>query len=144
MKLKSALTHKTSRVSGVGAHFAVHLDKALLHNFEHLVAGECILEPVTQENHQRKALAQLVWACARPRCVHTSKLVQHPCLRRVQTLQVLLRAASLNTNLYLKCTARLSARCELAIPLAIITSSSHNMLSIKTTLYLRRNLMCKL
>lgn len=45
------LTHETSRVVGVSAHFAINLDQTLHNNFCDLTVGQGILEPVTQENH---------------------------------------------------------------------------------------------
>lgn len=88
-------THESSRVCGVGAHFAVHFDESLFDDLEHFVTSERVLEPVPQEDDQRQALAQLVRARRGPRRVHAAQLVQHPCLRRVQPLQVLLRPARL-------------------------------------------------
>lgn len=98
MMLGSELTHESGGVGGVCADLAVHLDEALLHDLEHLVTGERVLEPVPQEDDQRQALAQPVRARAGPRRVHAAELVQHPCLRRVQTLQMLLGAACLQTQ----------------------------------------------
>lgn len=92
------LTHEAGGVGRVGAHLAVHLDEALLHDLEHLIAGERVLEPVAQEDDERQALAQPVRARAGPRRVHAAELVQHPCLGRRQTLQVLLGTASLHTT----------------------------------------------
>lgn len=89
------LTHESSGEVGVGADLAVNLDQALHHDLCDLGVGQGVLQAVAQEDHQGQRLTQLVWSLRRAGSEHSSQLVQHPCLRGIQTLQMLLGAASL-------------------------------------------------
>lgn len=75
LDVTNTLTHESSGVGGVGAHFAVHLDEALLHNLQHFVTGERVLEPVAQEDDERQTLPQLVGTRTGARRVRPAQLV---------------------------------------------------------------------
>ena len=91
--------HEAGRVGGVGADLAINLDQALHQDRLDLAAIEGVLEAVAEEDRKREALAKLVRARRRARCVCARKLVEHPRRRRAQALQVLLRAASLQEDI---------------------------------------------
>ena len=54
-------THETGGVGRVGANLAINLDQALHDNRGHLTSVERILQAVTEEDHEGKRLAKLVW-----------------------------------------------------------------------------------
>ena len=95
MEEKGALTHETSGIGGIRAHLSVDLHETLHADHLDLVVGQSVLQTVADDQNERKALSQLVGTTAGVGSPHTSHLVQHPVLRSVQTLQMLLRAASL-------------------------------------------------
>jgi len=86
--------HKTGREFHVGADLAVNLDEALHDNHLNLLVGQGVLEAVTQQDRERKALAKLVGTGGRARGPDTRKLVEHPVGWRVQALHMLLGTAS--------------------------------------------------
>ena len=88
-------THETGGIGGVSAHLSVDLDEALHADHLNLVVGQSVLQTVADDEDEGEALSQLVRTTAGVRSPHTSHLVQHPVLRGVQTLQMLLRTASL-------------------------------------------------
>ena len=53
-------THKASGISRVRPDLAVDLDQALHDDRRNLLAGQSILEAVTEENGERKRFAKLV------------------------------------------------------------------------------------
>jgi len=54
------LTHETSGIGRVGAHFSINFDKALVDNCNNLAPGQSILEPVSEKNRKRKGFAELM------------------------------------------------------------------------------------
>lgn len=108
-KMHIGLTHESRGEVGVCADLAVDLDQTLHHDLGHLGVGQGVLQPVTQEDDQRQRLTQLVWALGRTGSEHSSQLVQHPCLRGIETLQMLLGAASLQKT---KAKLRLGALAD--------------------------------
>ena len=92
-------THETSRERRVSADLSVHLHKTLHANHLHLVIRESVLQTVADDQQQRKTLSLLVGTTARLGSPNSSHLVEHPVLRGIQTLQVLLRTASLQNPL---------------------------------------------
>ena len=92
-------THETSRERRVSADLAVHLHKTLHANHLHLVISESVLQTVADDQQQRKTLSLLVRTTTRLGSPNSPHLVEHPVLRGIQTLQVLLRTASLRKPL---------------------------------------------
>ena len=92
-------THETGGIGRVSAHLSVDLDEALHADHLNLVVGQSVLQTVADDEDEGEALSQLVRTTAGVRSPHTSHLVQHPVLRGVQTLQMLLRTASLQPKL---------------------------------------------
>lgn len=93
--MNKELTHKSSGKVDVSANLAVHLDGALHHNLGDLIASEGVLETVSQHHHKWQRLTQLVRARGGSGSEDAAELVEHPCLRSIQTLKVLLGTASL-------------------------------------------------
>lgn len=58
----SLRTLETSGVGRVGPNLVVDLDQALHDNGEDLLAGQSILQPVTEEDGEREGLPELVGA----------------------------------------------------------------------------------
>ena len=88
-------THETGGEGGVGAHLAIDLHQTLHADHLHFVIRQSVLQTVADDQQQRQALSLLVGTAARLRSPHTAHLVQHPVLRGVQTLHMLLRTTSL-------------------------------------------------
>ena len=86
--------HEAGWVGDVGSDLAIDLDKALHHDRLGLSVVECILQPVTDEDDERHAFAELVRAGRRSRCVNTRQLVEKPVGWRAQALLVLLPVGS--------------------------------------------------
>lgn len=89
------LTHETSGEGGVSAHLTIDLNQTLHADHLDLVVGQSVLQTVADDQQERKTLSQLMRTTAGVRSPHTSHLVKHPVLRGIQTLQMLLRTASL-------------------------------------------------
>lgn len=92
------LTHEARRVIGVGADLAVHSDQALHHDFCYLAVGQGVLQSVTKEDNKWEGFPEFVRSGGWTRGINTPQFVQHPCFRRIETLQMLLRTSSLETN----------------------------------------------
>lgn len=86
--------HETCRKVGVGANTSVHLDNFLHADLLDFLHVECVLQTVTEDDAQRKALAHLVRSRGWSWCPDTIELSKHPVGRRMKALQVLLRSAS--------------------------------------------------
>eukprot|EP00964_Phaeocystis_antarctica_P124959 scaffold88602_cov64-Phaeocystis_antarctica.AAC.1 len=86
--------HEASGVGGIGARLAIDLHQTLHEDVLDLLAGQCILQPVAQQDDERQALTQLVRTGGRARGPDTAQLVKHPVLGRIEALQVLLGTAS--------------------------------------------------
>lgn len=97
LKLRQ-LTHESSRVVWVRTDFTVDFDQTLHHDFRDLGVGQSVLQPVTEEDDQGKRLSEFVRPGGRSGGVDASQLVQHPCLRRIETLQVLFRSSGLENK----------------------------------------------
>ena len=87
--------HEAGREVRVGADLAVDLDKTLHHNVGNLTAGERVFQAVAEEQHQRKALTELVRTSRRTGRIGTAKLVKHPVLGRCKSLKVMFGTTSL-------------------------------------------------
>ncbi len=81
----------------IAADLVVDLDHAflVLHDFNHLIVAHRVLEPLLQKDCERDALSELVRAGARPRSVDAVKLAQHPVVRCIDSLQMLLKSSCL-------------------------------------------------
>jgi len=75
---------------GVSAAAAVDLHETHHANLLHLLLGEGILETVTEDEHQREALTELVWAGRWAWCPGAAHLVEHPVLGGIKPFQMLL------------------------------------------------------
>lgn len=82
--------HETSGEGSISANLSVNRDQALHQDQSHLTAGQRILESVTQQDHQRQALTELVRSSAGARSENSAQLVEHPVGRSVQALKVVL------------------------------------------------------
>merc|ERR1712166_93422 len=60
----------------------------------HLLLGECVLKTITEDEHQGKALAELVGTGGRARGPGSTHLVKHPMLGGIQPLHMLLWTTS--------------------------------------------------
>lgn len=94
-KTAKALTHKTSRIIGIGANLSIDLDQALHHDLSNLAIGQGILQPITEEDNQRERFPEFVWTSRWSGGIDTPEFVQHPCFRRIKTLEMLLWTTSL-------------------------------------------------
>jgi hypothetical protein len=74
----------------VGTDLSVYLNTPLHADLHALLVGESILEPVTKDNSEGKALTLLVGTSSCLGCPDTSHLSEAPMLGCVNTLQVLL------------------------------------------------------
>src|SRR5688500_14858062 len=81
-------THEPGGESHLGSHLPVHLDESLLADHARLIVGECVLEAVAEQEDERQGFAELVRPTHRTRSEHTTQFVQHPVLRRRQSLQM--------------------------------------------------------
>lgn len=105
------ITHETGGEGRVRADLAVHLDQTLHADHLDLVIGQSVLQTVADDQQQRKALSLLVRTTARLRSPHSSHLVKHPVLGCIQTLQMLLRTASLQSVLIQRVQTEVHAHC---------------------------------
>jgi hypothetical protein len=80
---------------GVGAAAAVDLHQAHHANLLDLLLGECVLETVTEDEHQGKALAELVGTGGGAWGPGSTHLVKHPVLGGIKPLHMLLWTTSL-------------------------------------------------
>lgn len=94
-----ALTHKTSRIIRIGANLSINLDQALHYDLSNLAISQGILQPITEEDNQRERFPEFVWTSRWPGGIHTPEFIQHPCFRRVKTLQMLLWTTSLEEKI---------------------------------------------
>lgn len=74
--------HEAGGVGDVGADLAVNLDETLHHDRLGLAVVEGVLQPVTDEDDERHAVAELVRASRRARGIHARQLVEEPVRRR--------------------------------------------------------------
>jgi len=79
--IQSDNIHVTGGVFDVGSYLTVDLYHAAHHDLLALFAAQSILESVSDENGQRKALAELVWASVGSKRVTAGSLWQHPMVR---------------------------------------------------------------
>ena len=86
--------HEPNWVVSVGADLAIDLDEALHEDLLDFLLGQGVLQSVTEDEHKRKALTELVRASGRARCPGSTHLVQHPVLRGIQTFQMFLWSTS--------------------------------------------------
>jgi len=86
--------HESCREVGVGADTSINLDNLLHADLLDFLHVECVLQTVTEDDAQRKALAHLVRSRGWSWCPDTIELSKHPVGRRMKALQVLLRSAS--------------------------------------------------
>ena len=82
--------HESSGELGIGTDFAVNLDEPLLQDGLDLLAGQSVLETISQENSQRHGFTTTVRSRVGASSVHTTQLVQHPGLGRCQALHMFL------------------------------------------------------
>ena len=82
--------HVAGGVGDVGADLAVDLDEALHHDGLGLAVVERILEPVTHEDDERHAVAELVRTSRRARGIDARQLVEKPVRGGAKALLVLL------------------------------------------------------
>eukprot|EP00967_Tisochrysis_lutea_P137702 scaffold247548_cov33-Tisochrysis_lutea.AAC.1 len=82
--------HEASGVLKIGARLPVDLDQALHQDVLALLAGERILELVTEQNDEGHALTELVRSGGGPGRPNATELVEHPVLRRIEPLEVAL------------------------------------------------------
>jgi len=87
--------HETSGEAGVSADLAVNLHKAAHANRESLLAGQSVLETLTEDEDNREGVTEGVGAGAGAGGPDTAQLVEHPVLGGIEPLKVLLGAASL-------------------------------------------------
>jgi len=84
--------HETNGVGLVSADLAVDVDQAVHEDGDNLLAGQSILQAVSEEKDEGQALASLVGTGRWLRGKDTRKLVKKPVLGGIQPLQMLLRA----------------------------------------------------
>jgi len=85
--------HESSGVGGVGADLAVNLDQTLHHDGLDLATVQGVLETVTDEDNQRKAVPELVRTGGGLGRVGSGHFVQEPVRGRTEALLVLSGAA---------------------------------------------------
>ena len=85
---------KAGRKAHLRAHFSVHFDQTLLADCLRLFVRRRVAQSIAEEKDERQTLAQLVRAASRPRRERAAELRHHPMLRRIETLQMMLRSAS--------------------------------------------------
>eukprot|EP00298_Acanthocystis_sp_HF-20_P004774 c15083_g1_i1.p2 GENE.c15083_g1_i1~~c15083_g1_i1.p2 ORF type:complete len:206 (-),score=-51.06 c15083_g1_i1:39-656(-) len=86
--------HEASRVVGVSADLAVNLDESLHADSLDFLASQGVLETVSEEDGQGKALAELVGTGGGAGGPVACQLVEHPVLGGINTLQMLLGSTS--------------------------------------------------
>ena len=64
-------------------------------DFDTLLAGESVLQSLSQQDGQRDAFTEFVWSSGWARCVWSNQFVELPVRWRVHTLQVLLGSSCL-------------------------------------------------
>ena len=82
--------HESSGELRISTDFAVDLDEPLLQDGLDLLAGQSVLETISQENSQRHRFTETVRSSVGASSVHTTQLVQHPGLGRCQALHMFL------------------------------------------------------
>jgi hypothetical protein len=88
--------HESSGEGRVSADLAVNLDETLHKDVLDLLSVEGVLQTVADQDDQRQALTELVRTSSRAGGIGAGKLVKHPVLGGVKTLQVLLGSTSLD------------------------------------------------
>jgi len=88
--LKFDNVHESSREVMVSANLSVHLDTSLHADLHALLVGEGILEPVTEDDSEGKALALLVGTSSCLGCPDSSHLTETPLLGCVDALEMFL------------------------------------------------------
>jgi len=86
--------HEATGVVGIGANLAVDFDETLHQDLLYLLFGQGVLETITQNQHERQALTQLVGARRGTGSPGATHLVQHPVLWGSEALQMLLWSTS--------------------------------------------------
>lgn len=94
-KIIKALTHKTSRIVGISANLSINFNQALHYNLSNLAISQGILQSITEEDNQRERFPEFVWTGGWSGGIYTPKFIQHPCFRRIETLEMLLWTSSL-------------------------------------------------
>lgn len=94
-------THKSSWVVWISTNFPIYFNQTLHNDLLDFAIRKSIFQSVAEKNYKRKGFPQFVGACAWSRRIHSTKFVQHPCLRRVQSFQVFLRSTSLQQIYYM-------------------------------------------
>jgi len=87
--------HESRREAGVCADLLVDFHQTLHEDEGNFLLGQGILKSVSQHENEREALSGLVGTSGGLGGPHSAHLVEHPGLRGVQTLKVLLRSARL-------------------------------------------------
>jgi len=75
--------HVSGWVFDIGSHFAVDLDHAAHHDLLALVSAKSVVESVSDEDGQWKALSELVWASVWSIAEHAAGFRQHPVVRGI-------------------------------------------------------------
>jgi len=86
--------HETRRVGDIGSHFAINLDETLHQDSIGLSVVQGVLEAVSQEDDQGKAVALFMRPRRRLRGIGARELVQQPVRRRTEAFLMLLRTTT--------------------------------------------------
>jgi len=86
--------HETGWVFHVGSYFLVDLDHSVHHDLLALVSGEGVVESISDEDGQWKALSELVWAGIWSVAENAAGFWEHPVVRCRQGFQVFLWSTS--------------------------------------------------
>lgn len=82
--------HEAGGEVSVGADLAVNLDETLHHDVGDLTTGESVFQTVAEEEHERKALTELVGASGSAGGVGATELIEHPVLGCCKSLEMML------------------------------------------------------
>jgi hypothetical protein len=86
--------HETGWVFHVGSYFLVDLDHSVHHDLLALVSGKGVVESISDEDGQWKALSELVWSGIWSEAENAASFWEHPVVRCRQGFQVFLWSTS--------------------------------------------------
>ena len=105
--------HESERETWVSAGFVVDLNINILvaADFETLLAGESVLQSLSQQNGNWDAFTEFVRSSGWARCVWSNQFVELPVRWRVHSLQVLLGSSCLIHTKHVSHSHSFLARC---------------------------------
>ena len=77
--------HESSGEGSIGSDLSVDFDNALHQDHGDFLVGQGILEAISEDDDQRKALSELVWTSGGAGSKDSTEFIQHPMFGRIDT-----------------------------------------------------------